>query len=571
MGTRQVGHRPDGGSDLGFTHERDGIDRDALSTQVVAIALADCPQGDLCDLGTSADDDDALAEDLSERTMGFGEVDAVNALSDASSRGRIEVAQFDVEDARDPGLALGRREGVDGEYLGTGLPETDEDLDEIGCIGRAHADGSERVADRGNGEVGQVRVGQMGVRSFGPVTHGTLRLRHRRDGRLDLGEGGVVRLDHQRGGLYRQAVMTETITRSIATPQASSGAAIRVGIIGATGYVGGELIRILERHPQVRIAGLQGRERDGDPVADPHPHLGRTGHVIDSALPQVDAVFLALPHGAAAAIVPDLIEKGTRVIDLGADYRLRDATDYERWYDFVHPAPELLADAVYGLPELHRDELAELADRDVAIVGAPGCYPTTTLLGLSPLARAGLIGDLVVDAKSGVSGAGREPKAALTYAEVNESVRAYGVRGHRHVAELEQELQALGVDADANPGAHGVDFLPHLVPMTRGILSASHVRPTRPITSAELADLYDDAYGGERFVEVVDRPPTTGQVLGSNECRVYAQIDERTGRITTISVTDNLVKGAAGQAVQAFNVVFGLPESAGLEQLPLAP
>lgn len=365
--------------------------------------------------------------------------------------------------------------------------------------------------------------------------------------------------------------MTEILDRSALTHSASTGATIRVGIIGATGFVGGELIRILERHPQVRIAGLQGRDRDANPVSDPHPHLARTDHVIDSTLPDVDAVFLALPHGAAAAVVPGLIDKGTRVIDLGADYRLRDASDYERWYGFEHPAPELLADAVYGLPELHRDELVALGDRDVAIVGAPGCYPTTTLLGLAPLARAGLIGDLVVDAKSGVSGAGREPKAGLTYAEVNESVKAYGVRGHRHVAELEQELQALGSDADANPGAYGIDFLPHLIPMTRGILSASHVRPTRSVTSAELSELYAAAYGGERFVQVVERPPSTGHVLGSNECRVYVQIDERTGRITTISVTDNLVKGAAGQAVQAFNVVFGLPESAGLEQLPLSP
>ena len=386
-----------------------------------------------------------------------------------------------------------------------------------------------------------------------------------------MAPGAASWLDHHRGGLYRQVVMTETITRPTPSSSTATGATIRVGIIGATGFVGGELIRILDRHPQVRIVGLQGRDRDGHPVAGPHPHLSRTGHVIDSSLPDVDAVFLALPHGAAAAIVPELLDSRTRVIDLGADYRLRDPADYERWYGFEHPAPELLADAVYGLPELHRAELAELGGRDVAIVGAPGCYPTTTLLGLAPLARAGLIGDLVVDAKSGVSGAGREPKAGLTYAEVNESVKAYGERGHRHVAELEQELQALGADPEANPGAHGVDFLPHLVPMTRGILSASHVRPSRPVTNDELTELYADAYGDERFVEVVERPPATGQVLGSNECRVYVQFDERTGRITTISVTDNLVKGAAGQAVQAFNVVFGLAESAGLEQLPLAP
>lgn len=365
--------------------------------------------------------------------------------------------------------------------------------------------------------------------------------------------------------------MSQTITRAVDAPATSGRASIRIGIIGATGYVGGELIRILDRHPNVEIVGLQGRGRDKDPVGGSHPHLARTGHVIDSALPEVDAVFLALPHGAAAAIVPDLVDQGVRVIDLGADYRLHDPADYERWYGFEHPAPELLAKSVYGLPELHRAELAALADADVTIVGAPGCYPTTSLLGLYPLARAGLIEDVVVDAKSGVSGAGREPKAELTFAEVNESVRAYGVSGHRHIAELEQELKAAGLTPDANPGASAVDFLPHLIPMTRGILASSHVRPTRETDADELRELYREAYADEHFVEVVDRPPSTGQVLGSNFCRVYVHYNERIGRILAVSATDNLVKGAAGQAVQAFNVVFGLPESSGLEQLPLAP
>ena len=365
--------------------------------------------------------------------------------------------------------------------------------------------------------------------------------------------------------------MTETIIQESASPSLGGRASIRVGIIGATGYVGGELIRILERHPDVRIVGLQGRDRDADPVGGMHPHLARTGHVIESSLPDVDAVFLALPHGTAAAIVPDLVEQGIRVIDLGADYRLKDAAQYARWYGFEHPAPELLEKAVYGLPEFHRAELQALQGADVAIVGSPGCYPTTSLLGLYPLARAGLIEDVVVDAKSGVSGAGREPKAELTFAEVNESVRAYGVNGHRHVAELEQELQAAGSSPEANPGTAAIDFLPHLIPMTRGILASSHVRPTRAVTAAEVRALYEDAYADEHFVEVVDRPPSTGHVLGSNYCRVFVHYNERIGRILAISTTDNLVKGAAGQAVQAFNVVFGLPETAGLEQLPLAP
>ncbi len=359
-----------------------------------------------------------------------------------------------------------------------------------------------------------------------------------------------------------------------------SAARIRVAIVGATGYVGAELVRLLSRHPQVEIVGLVGRGRTHEPIGGTHIHLDRTGLHVDATVPDADAVFLALPHGAAAEIVPELVATGAAVVDLGPDFRLRDAADYPRWYGFEHPRPELLASAVYGLPELHRAGLAALRDQPVAIVGAPGCYPTATLLALAPLARAGLIDDLVVDAKSGVSGAGREPKQDLMFGEVNESVKAYAVGGHRHVAEMEQELAALGAsqphpdaghEGPPNPGARGVDFLPHLVPMTRGILSACHVRPTRPVTQRELDALYAEAYAGEAFVHLVTQPPATKHVLGSNACRVHVRADERTGRILAIGVIDNLVKGAAGQAIQAFNVVHGLAETAGLEQLPLAP
>jgi len=283
-------------------------------------------------------------------------------------------------------------------------------------------------------------------------------------------------------------------------------------------------------------------------------------------------VFLALPHGAAADLVPAIAATGTAVIDLGPDFRLRAAADYPRWYGFEHPRADLLALAVYGLPELHRSELAALRHAPLAIVGAPGCYPTATLLALAPLARAGLIGDLVVDAKSGVSGAGRDPKPDMMFGEVNESVKAYGIGGHRHVAEIEQELAGLGAEAGvANPGAAAVDFLPHLIPMTRGILSSCHVRATRSTSQAELDDLYATAYADEPFVTVVPAAPATKHVLGSNDVRVFARLDERTGRILAIGVVDNLVKGAAGQAIQAFNLVHGLPEATGLEQLPLAP
>jgi len=364
----------------------------------------------------------------------------------------------------------------------------------------------------------------------------------------------------------------EASTSELIDRAPSDGTRIRVGIIGATGYVGAELIRLLMRHPLVDVVGLQGRDRDGEPIGRTHAHLSETGLVVDADLPDVDAVFLALPHGTAAAIVPAIAAGGTAVVDLGPDFRLRSAADYPRWYGFDHPHPELLGTAVYGLPELHRAEVSALRWAETAIVGSPGCYPTATLLALAPLARAGLIGDLVVDAKSGVSGAGRDPKPNLMFGEVDESVSAYGIGGHRHVAEIEQELGALGASAGvSNPGAGGVDFLPHLIPMTRGILSACHVRPTRATSQAELDELYRAAYADEPFVTVVAAPPATKHVLGSNHVRVSVHHDPRTDRIVAIGVVDNLVKGAAGQAIQAFNLVHGLVETAGLEQLPLAP
>ena len=353
------------------------------------------------------------------------------------------------------------------------------------------------------------------------------------------------------------------------------GARIRVAIVGATGYAGSELVRLLTRHPHVEIVGLVGRGRSHEPIGGTHIHLDRTGLHVDATVPDADAVFLALPHGAAAEIVPDLVATGAAIIDLGPDFRLRDAADYPRWYGFEHPRPDLLARSVYGLPELHRTALGDLRGAATAIVGVPGCYPTATLLALAPLARAGLIEDLVVDAKSGVSGAGREPKQDLMFGEVNESVKAYAVGGHRHVAELEQELGVLGAaggaGVDANPGARAVDFLPHLVPITRGILSACHVRPSRPVSQPELDEMYEAAYADEPFVHLVTQAPATKHVLGSNSCRIHVRSDERTGRLLAIGVIDNLVKGAAGQAIQAFNAVHGLPETTGLEQLPLAP
>lgn len=355
------------------------------------------------------------------------------------------------------------------------------------------------------------------------------------------------------------------------------GRTVSVGVIGATGYAGGELVRLLLHHPNVRLAGLSGRNRDREPIGQSHPHLAATELTIDARIPEADAIFTALPHGVAAAMAAAIVARGAALLDVGPDFRLHDAADYPRWYRLDHPAPELLAGAVYGLPELHRDELRALADAGrPAVVGLPGCFPTVSILTLAPLARAGLIGDLVVDALSGVSGAGREPRPDLLFGEVNESVRAYGLFSHRHTAELEQELKQQGErgtlgSPGANPGVQAVDFLPHLVPMTRGILASCHVRPTRPVSQAELDALYDEAYRDEPFVQIVSAPPATKHVYGSNLCRIHVRVDERTGRVLALGVIDNLVKGAAGQAVQALNVLFGLPETAGLEQYPVAP
>jgi N-acetyl-gamma-glutamyl-phosphate reductase len=368
-------------------------------------------------------------------------------------------------------------------------------------------------------------------------------------------------------GTGNAAVAADRGARALA-----GGDKIRVAIVGATGYVGAELIRLLALHPNVEIHGLVGRERKGDPIAHIHPHLAtRDLEVWDHVPDDAEAVFLALPHGTVAVRAQEFLDRGQTIVDLGPDFRFRDPADYPAWYHFDHPRPDLLTDAVYGLPELHRAELAAMGTRPGAIIGSPGCYATTTILSLTPLARAGLIADAVVDAKSGVSGAGRDPKADLHFGEVNESIKAYGVFTHRHIGEIEQELRGQSPTPDANPGATGIDFLPHLVPMTRGILASCHVRPTRPVTQEEVDALFEEAYHDEGFISIVKHPPATKHVMGSNEFRAFVKVDERTGRILVLGVLDNLVKGAAGQAIQAFNVVHGLPETSGLLQLPLAP
>jgi N-acetyl-gamma-glutamyl-phosphate reductase len=342
----------------------------------------------------------------------------------------------------------------------------------------------------------------------------------------------------------------------------------RIAIINITGYIGAEVARLLCRHPKVKIVSVTGRSEAGKKLATVMPHLGQLDLTIEAAPSEVDLVFSALPHKASAEAVIPLIEKGTKVIDLSADFRLKKAGQYQEWYDHAHPAPQMLQEAVYGIPELHRAEIAK-----ARLVANPGCYPTSAILGLAPAVEAGLIKrDIIVDSKSGVSGAGRTPSLTTHFSEVNENVSAYSMSGHRHLPEIVQELQALLPRETLM-----ITFLPHLVPMTRGILSSCYAPLAEgkiAATEQGIADLrqvYEDFYKGEIFVKVVNRPPQTKQAWGSNLCLVYPTIDLRTGRLMVVSCIDNLVKGGAGQAIQNMNLMLGFPETMGLEAPPVYP
>jgi len=278
-----------------------------------------------------------------------------------------------------------------------------------------------------------------------------------------------------------------------------------------------------------------------------------------------DVVFLALPHHASAEAAPPFVEQGAKVIDLSADFRIRDLSVYEQWYG-AHPTPGLMPKAVFGLPELHRDAI-----RQAQIVGNPGCYPTASILALAPALQAGLVTPrVIVDAKSGVSGAGRSLKLESHFSEVDENVTAYGLDGHRHQPEIAQEM-TVAWQRGGGKGSVSLTFLPHLIPMTRGILATVYADLAHETTIEQVRELYRSFYANEPFVRVVETPPSTKQVWGSNYCFVYPVIDKRTDRLIVISVIDNLVKGAAGQAVQNLNLVCGLPETMGLEALPVYP
>ena len=336
---------------------------------------------------------------------------------------------------------------------------------------------------------------------------------------------------------------------------------MKIGIINVTGYTGVELARLLHQHPEVELSSVTGRSTAGQKLGEVFPHLADIHLTIEAELGKVELAFSAMPHKDSAQEVIPLINKGIRVVDISADFRLKDASEYQRWYGFSHPSPQLLKEAVYGLPELHRAQVAS-----ARLVANPGCYPTSAILALAPAVKAKLIGaDIIIDSKSGISGSGRSLNLGSHYAEANEDTSAYALEGHRHLPEIAQELMGL------NPQPPSITFVPHLVPMTRGILSTCYAPLAKKIGEKELKKLYTDFYKDEPFVRVTDTPPHTKHTWGSNICLVYPALDPRTGRLIVISVIDNLLKGAAGQAIQNMNIMLGLPETAGLEALAIYP
>jgi N-acetyl-gamma-glutamyl-phosphate reductase len=334
----------------------------------------------------------------------------------------------------------------------------------------------------------------------------------------------------------------------------------RVGIVNVTGYVGLELARLLCGHPGVDLVSVTGRSAAGQKLGQAFPHLASIDLTIEAKLGQVELAFSAMPHGESAAEVIPLLDCGIKVIDMSGDFRLKDAGEYQIWYGHAHPAPHLLNKAVFGIPELHRKDIL-----DSQLVANPGCYSTGAILALIPAAKAGVIEpDIIVDSKSGVSGAGRTLKLQSHFCEVDEDVCAYSVDGHRLMPEMVQEVGL--VYKGTTPK---ITFLPHLIPMNRGILSACYanlIADKLPGKNPKdsIKRLYQDFYADEPFVKVVDAPPHTKHVLGSNYCHIYPTVDPRTGKLIVISCIDNLGKGAAGQGIQNMNAMLGLPETTGL-------
>jgi len=341
----------------------------------------------------------------------------------------------------------------------------------------------------------------------------------------------------------------------------------KVGIVGGTGYTGVELLRLLASHPQVELAAITSRSEAGKPVSELFPSLRGAVELgfstpDEAPLNDCDAVFFATPNGTAMGLAPALLARGIRVIDLAADFRLRDVALWERWYGQAHACPELCAEAVYGLPEVNR-----AAIREARLVANPGCYPTAIQLGFVPLIEAGVVEpqQLIADAKSGVSGAGRGAAVATLYCEAADSLKAYAVAGHRHLPEIRQGLEAVA------GSAVGLTFVPHLTPMIRGIHATLYVRLTDP--RVDLQALYETRYRAEPFVDVMPAGshPDTRSVRGSNLCRIAVHRPAESEVAVVLSVIDNLMKGAAGQAVQNMNIMLGLEEHLGLSSIGLLP
>jgi N-acetyl-gamma-glutamyl-phosphate reductase len=370
---------------------------------------------------------------------------------------------------------------------------------------------------------------------------------------------------------------------------------ITVSIVNATSYTAIELLRLLAWHPQFVVTSVTARNAAGQRLEEVFPQLhaimplgGRKRPAVDPTLvlarepAQTDLAFVCLPHAAAAETAMRLLEQGTRVVDLSADFRLRDATVYEEWYQHIHPAPALLETAVYGLCERYRGQI-----RSARLVANPGCHASTAILALAPAVSSGLIGpDVIIDSKTGISGGGRSPSPKFHYPEANEDACAYSVSGHRHLPEIEQELAAVvgnvgssrgqaptlqAPDSRTRPGGLRITFIPHLLPMTRGILTTCYANLQRDVNIEELRAIYQDHYASEPFVHVVDQPPHTKWAYGSNHCFIHPTLDSRTNRLVVVACLDNLVKGASGQAIQNANLLFGLEETAGLEQLAVHP
>lgn len=343
---------------------------------------------------------------------------------------------------------------------------------------------------------------------------------------------------------------------------------IKIGIVGATGYTGSELVRLLYNHPEAEIRIITSESRKGEYFSDVHPHFqGLADIELQPAFKireeELDVVFLALPHGVSMEYVEKYKGAGFRMIDLSGDFRLSGPDVYTSWYSKKHSYPQGFKKAVYGLPELHREAI-----RRSRLVANPGCYPTSAILGLAPLVKANVIipGQVVIDSKSGVTGAGVKAKPTTHYSNVSDNFKAYGLKRHRHTVEIEEQISGLSAE-----GPMQVQFTPHLLPVDRGILSTIYTQPRERMTENQLRSIYAEFYDGHPFVRLRKEPPALKDVRGSNFCDLFVTYDERTNRIITLSVIDNLVKGAAGQAMQNMNLMLGLEETTGFMAVPLNP